>query len=390
MQTADFDYFLPPDHVAVAPSPARDDSRLLVMDRRGSGRKHLRFRDILPELPPRALIVVNDTRVFPARLRGRKSTGGAVEYLLTRRVSNDAAAAGPVFRALGGAGARPGLGRQRGRRCQRRRRRHGRADRTARAGRVLLRIAGPGASLLARLDEIGEVPLPPYIEAARRRLGRRAGGRRQQRYQTVYAASPGAVAAPTAGLHFTPELLAAATRGRSRDRRRHAARRARAPSARSRRRTRTTTGWTPSATGFPAAAAAAIARRARRRAAGGRGRHHGGAHAEAAARASGGDVAAGEGETDLFILPGDRVPRGRPTCSPTSTCRARRCSCWWRRSRAASAVLAAYREAVARGYRFYSYGDAMLIRAAEAAPRERRRSHVPRRRRAPAVPAPAC
>src|SRR5688572_11208761 len=88
------------------------------MDRRGSGRKHLRFRDILPELPQRALIVVNDTRVFPARLRGCKPTGGAVEYLLTRRVSSDAAAAGQFseqWEALGrglgsGVNAAPAIG----------------------------------------------------------------------------------------------------------------------------------------------------------------------------------------------------------------------------------------------------------------------------------------
>ena len=145
MQTADFDFFLPPDHVAVAPTQARDDSRLLVMDRRGNGRKHLRFRDILPELPRRALIVVNDTRVFPARLRGRKPTGGAVEYLLTRRVSNEDAAPGQFAEQWEGLGRGLGAGA------------NGAAaigvgggvtvelvERRA-LGRVLLRITGPGA-----------------------------------------------------------------------------------------------------------------------------------------------------------------------------------------------------------------------------------------------------
>ena len=72
---------LPPERIAAAPADARDDARLLVMDRRGVARKHLRFRDLLDELPGASLLVLNDTRVLPARLRGRKPTGGAVEFL---------------------------------------------------------------------------------------------------------------------------------------------------------------------------------------------------------------------------------------------------------------------------------------------------------------------
>ena len=90
MQTVDFEFFLPPDRIAAAPADARDDARLLVMDRRGETRKHLRFRDILAELRPRSLLVLNDARVLAARLHGRKPTGGAVEFLLTQRVSIDA------------------------------------------------------------------------------------------------------------------------------------------------------------------------------------------------------------------------------------------------------------------------------------------------------------
>jgi len=361
LQTADFDYFLPPEHVAVAPSQARDDSRLLVMDRRGSGRKHLRFRDILPELPQRALIVVNDTRVFPARLRGRKSTGGAVEYLLTRRVSTDAAASGQFLEHWEGLGRGLGSG--------------GNAaaaisvgggvsvelvERRA-LGRVLLRICGPGASLLARLDEIGEVPLPPYIEAARRRLGGAPGIDDKQRYQTVFAADPGAVAAPTAGLHFTPELLAAAKEAghelatvtldvgpgtfrpvETSDPRDHR--------------------LDPERYRIPAAAAAAIARaRAEGRAVVAVGTTVV-RTLEAAARAGGGDVAPGEGETNLYLLPGEQflvvtdlitnfhLPRS--TLLMLVAAFAER-----------QAVLDAYREAISLGYRFYSYGDAMLIRS---------------------------
>ena len=85
MQTADFEFLLPPDRIAAAPADARDDARLMVMDRRAGTRKHLRFRGILDELPPRSVLVLNDARVLAARLHGRKATGGAVEFLLTQR-----------------------------------------------------------------------------------------------------------------------------------------------------------------------------------------------------------------------------------------------------------------------------------------------------------------
>ena len=241
MQTVDFEFFLPPDRIAAAPADARDDARLLVMDRRGSPRKHLRFRDILAELRPRSLLVLNDARVLAARLHGRKPTGGAVEFLLTQRVSIDAGEARRqntgfrelwegLTRGLGGTALAVPIkaGTLKGFRTSR--------DEAAsakppaphafdvgggvtveiverrEAGRALLRLAGPGPSLLSVLDGIGELPLPPYIEAARKRLGDAAPAVDDRlRYQTVYAASPGAVAAPTAGLHFTAPLLAALT-----------------------------------------------------------------------------------------------------------------------------------------------------------------------------------
>src|SRR4029077_6019781 len=83
-----FDSVPPRARAATPPAASRDEARLLVMDRRGGPRKHLRFLDILGQLPPRSVLVLNDTRVLPARLFGRKPTGGAVEFLLTRRVSN--------------------------------------------------------------------------------------------------------------------------------------------------------------------------------------------------------------------------------------------------------------------------------------------------------------
>ena len=313
MQTVDFEFFLPPDRIAAAPADARDDARLLVMDRRGGARKHLRFRDISAELPPRSLLVLNDARVLAARLRGRKPTGGAVEFLLTQRVSIDVQDSGRqntgfrelwegLARGLGGTAlvapphsmsaaasrSRSSSGARRGARCS--------------------VWSGRAPSLLSVLDGIGELPLPPYIEAARKRLGDAAPAvDDRMRYQTVYAASPGAVAAPTAGLHFTAPLLAALAgagheiatitldvgpgtfrpvevddpRAHRLDpeRYRHSAGRPRLRSPRARRE------------GRPVVAVGTTVVRT----------------LEAAARAAqDGAVAAGDAETDLCLLPGDR------------------------------------------------------------------------------------
>src|SRR3954453_6584511 len=146
----------------------------MVMDRHGAARKHLRFRDIGAELPARSLLVLNDARVLAARLRGRKPTGGAVEFLLTQRMGNDQAAAGRqnagfcelwdgLTRGLSGAAAVGTIVVGGGVTVEMIERRD--------AGRALLRLSGPGPSLLAGPDGIGEVPLPPYIESARKRLG---------------------------------------------------------------------------------------------------------------------------------------------------------------------------------------------------------------------------
>ncbi|MGZ4370321.1 MAG: tRNA preQ1(34) S-adenosylmethionine ribosyltransferase-isomerase QueA [Gaiellaceae bacterium] len=175
MKVSELDYELPPELVAQHPAERRDESRLLVYDRATGEVRHRRFRDLPEELPEGALVVVNDTRVVPARLRLRRATGGAVEVLLVERL------AGEEWEGL----ARP--------------------SRKLRAGERL----GP-VELLAALGEgrwrlrlhgrpDGEMPLPPYIHE---RLAD------AERYQTVYAAEEGSAAAPTAGLHFTPELLA--------------------------------------------------------------------------------------------------------------------------------------------------------------------------------------
>ena len=175
MDTSILDYELPPELVAQHPVEPRDASRLLVY-RRGSGEvEHRRFAD-LPELLAGELVVLNDTRVVPARLVLRRRSGGAVELLLLERVAEN---------GVWGALARPS-----------RRLRPG-----ERLGEAELVEPLGGGRWLVRLDgePSGEVPLPPYIHE---RLDD------PERYQTVFASVPGSAAAPTAGLHFTPELLA--------------------------------------------------------------------------------------------------------------------------------------------------------------------------------------
>jgi S-adenosylmethionine:tRNA ribosyltransferase-isomerase len=191
MRTRELDYVVPAELIAQAPSPVRDESRLLVSDRGTGEVRHRRFRDLPEELPEGSLVVVNDTRVIAGRLRLRRPAGGAAEVLLLARrdppARSSATNGGPrttVWEAL----ARPS------RRLRSGIRLHGDADVT------LLESLGEGRWLVALESEPeGTVPLPPYI---------RGPLDDPQRYQTVYAREPGSAAAPTAGLHFSPELLA--------------------------------------------------------------------------------------------------------------------------------------------------------------------------------------
>ena len=174
MRTDELDYDLPPELIAQRPAERRDESRLLVYERPSGAIRHRTFRD-LPDEAGDALVVVNDTRVLPARLRLRRPGGGAAEVLLVEPLGGGEweGLARPTRRL------RPGM----------------------RLGPVeLLEHLGRGRWRL-RLDGEpgGEVPLPPYITEPLAE---------PERYQTVYADTPGSAAAPTAGLHFTPELLA--------------------------------------------------------------------------------------------------------------------------------------------------------------------------------------
>jgi S-adenosylmethionine:tRNA ribosyltransferase-isomerase len=201
MRTADFDYDLPAERIAQTPAEPRDSARMLVLHRAGGSIEHRRFRDIVDCLVPGDRLVVNRSRVIPARLRGRKASGGAVEVLLLHPLAE-----ARTWACLIRGRVRPGT-----------RLSFGDTDTPSDSavdtdsaaghdGATVVAVAADGTrevrfdrSIEARLDRLGEVPLPPYIKAPLADPGR---------YQTVYAEAPGSAAAPTAGLHFTPELIA--------------------------------------------------------------------------------------------------------------------------------------------------------------------------------------
>lgn len=196
LRTADYDYALPRRLIAQRPAPRRDGSRLLVVHREDGRLEDGRFPDIAGRVEPGDALVLNDTRVFPARLVGRKPSGARVELLLLRPFGDRYHWAGLV---------RPGGKLKPGRRVLV-------SEELAvdvlesRDGERLLRLDTP-LDPDAALARYGRVPLPPYVE-------REDDAQDRERYQTVYAERTGSVAAPTAGLHFTPELLEAiAARG---------------------------------------------------------------------------------------------------------------------------------------------------------------------------------
>ena len=185
MKTSNFDYSLPQELIAQAPIEPRDHSRLMVVSRDDGSIDHRRFYDLPDLLREGDLLVFNDSRVIPARLYGRRSTGGKVELLLLGRLASG------LWRAL----VRPG-----------RRMHEGAAFEVGGEGGMSGEVVGvePDGVRLVRLSdeervkELGVVPLPPYVHQPLAE---------PERYQTVYARVDGSVAAPTAGLHFTEELL---------------------------------------------------------------------------------------------------------------------------------------------------------------------------------------
>jgi S-adenosylmethionine:tRNA ribosyltransferase-isomerase len=190
MKLSDFDYELPAELIAQTPPVARGASRLLQVDGRGCRVEDRTFAELPELLTDGDLLVVNDTRVIPARLHGRKASGGRVEMLLERLTGCDTALVQLRASRAPVQGARLAFA--------------GGATASVRGRRDELFELRFDRDLAAYLDEHGEVPLPPYIE-------RPPSADDALRYQTVYAQHAGAVAAPTAGLHFTEELLTALT-----------------------------------------------------------------------------------------------------------------------------------------------------------------------------------
>ncbi len=198
MKTADFDYDLPPELIAQHPAGKREDARLLVLDKKTGDIAHRAFPDILTHFQKGDLLVLNNARVIPARLYGRRiPTGGRTEILLLQPADESGwdALIRPARRARPGTEIDFGKGiigviRERS------------------EGKVIIDFPGIG-DILEAIEEVGLPPLPPYIKRdpenypdTLRRLDR-------ERYQTIFAEKPGAVAAPTAGFHFTGELLEA-------------------------------------------------------------------------------------------------------------------------------------------------------------------------------------
>jgi len=194
----DYDYDLPPELIAQCPAPAREQSRLLVLDRLSGAVGHSRFDRIGQYLRRGDLLVVNDTRVVPARLLGRKKTGGMVELLVLDPYKAPGTGILDGYSCLIKASKsfRPGqiIELSEGIRAE--------VIAASVDGRAQVRFYG-GENIVDILDRIGKTPLPPYIERA---PGQAAADDRIC-YQTEYARHPGAVAAPTAGLHFTKPLL---------------------------------------------------------------------------------------------------------------------------------------------------------------------------------------
>ena len=347
MLVSDFDFDLPEDRIAQVPASHREAARLLVLDRRTGVVSHRTVAELPALLTSGDLLVVNDTRVFPARLLGRRvPSGGAVECVLLTRIDGERwdALMHPGQKLRAGASVvfeREGC-RLRGEVLARRF--HGR--------RTIRLWTEDGSPVDAAIDTLGHVPLPPYIK-------RPDGPTDRERYQTVYARVRGSVAAPTAGLHLTDALLT-----RLRNRNVEVA------------RVTLHVGYgtfqpirvdrveehrvEPEPYDVPAATAALVNRaldEGRRVVSVGTTTTR---TLETAARAGAGRLRAGRGVSDLYLYPGVtfqvagalftnfHLPRSSLLMLVAAFAGRER-------------VLAAYAEALRRGYRFYSYGDAMLI-----------------------------
>ncbi len=338
MRRSDFRFELPESLIAQYPAPERTASRLLALDA-GGGIRHLVFRDLTELLRPGDLLVFNDTRVMRARLFGRKETGGRVEVLVERLLAPNRALA------------------------------HVRASKAPKPGSGLL-LGGARAQVVARREDLfelelekgefrelmerhGHMPLPPYIR-------RRDEALDESRYQTVYARRPGSVAAPTAGLHFDEallEALAASGVARARVTLHVGAGTFQPVRTEELSRHRMHAEWLE----VDQAVCDAVAET---RARGGRVVAVGTTSVRSLETAAAdGELKPFRGETRLFITPGYRFRVVDALVTnfhlPESTLLMLVCAFG-----GYDAVMAAYREAVSEGYRFFSYGDAMFLERA--------------------------
>jgi S-adenosylmethionine:tRNA ribosyltransferase-isomerase len=339
MRRSDFHFDLPAELIAQQPLADRPASRLLLVDGAIGRWRDARFRDLPGLLQPGDLLVLNDTRVIPARAFGHKESGGRVELLVERLVGERGAVGQLRVSKTPAPGARLHF--------------EGGAVAVVRAR------SGPAGDLfelefdrpvLAWLEAFGRMPLPPYIRREANELDR-------ERYQTVFSRTPGAVAAPTAGLHFDADLLAAvAARGvatatvtlhvgagtfqpvRAEDPREH---RLHAERVSVGQDTCAAIAATRARGGRVVAVGTTVVR-------------------SLEAAAASGNLAPYEGTTELFILPGYRFRVVDALVTnfhlPESSLLMLVCAFAGR-----DAVLGAYRHAVAAGYRFFSYGDAMYL-----------------------------
>ena len=346
MDIADFDYELPPELIAQEPLPERDASRLLVLDRATGAFRDDAFRSLPDLLSPGDLLVVNRSRVFPARLLGRRRNGGAAEVLLLKPLAADQT----EWEAL----LRPG-------------RRLRVADTVVVAdddltvtvesdalgadGRRRVRLTARHETADAAIRRLGHTPLPPYVKRPDRPADR-------ERYQTIYAREEGSVAAPTAGLHFTEALL---RRLDSRGIERAEVVLHVGPGTFRPVEAKRVEDHRVESEAFVVPEGTAVAVR-RTRARGGRVVAVGTTTVralESAARDDG-TVAATEGATERVIVPGFHF---RAVDALLTNFHLPRSSllllvaAFVGRER----ILAAYAAAARRGYRFYSYGDAMLL-----------------------------
>ncbi len=338
MRLEQFDYVLPPELIAQVPATPRDAARLMVVHRDGRPAEHRIFRDLPDYLHAGDALVLNDTRVLPARLRAQKETGGAVEVLLVRALD------ARTWETL----TRPGRRVHPGTVLRFANGIEGRVQDVREDGVRVVAFSSE-ETVLQLLHDVGEVPLPPYIHTPLRQ---------PEDYQTVYATVKGAVAAPTAGLHFTTDLLERTrARGvtivtltmhiglgtfqqvRTAEVERH----------------QMTAEWYEVR---PEAAAAINAVRA--------------AHGRAVAVGTStvrtletvaqddGTIRPGQGQSELFIYPGFRFKTTDVLVTnfhlPKTTLLLL-VSAFAGQDR----ILQAYDEAIRREYRFYSFGDAMLI-----------------------------